>query len=117
MISPEIQQLCEDLRSEIGHAKELSTTTDIHSVFMSVETIIGIMAYLISPLVVMESKFNTLVKQLESEGKSHASAETVAKTSEEYAEWKKVRLLYELGNEQVKVLKKFTQRLGEEYQR
>lgn len=104
-----------ELRKEIGKAKDLTTTTNMNEVFSSAENIIGILAYLISPLVEKEQKYRSLVVIYEEEGMTHAKAEAKAKASTEYADWKKFEMLYDLAHQQVMLLKKFKDKLEDEH--
>lgn len=116
-MNEEIQQLALDLRSEIGRAKELTSDTSFHEIFMSAETIIGILAYLISPIALLEQRYRTKIVEYMDEGDSHAKAEARAKAGDEYMEWRKYAGLVEIGNQQVLLLKKFRDLLAQEYDR
>lgn len=111
----EIKQTAIMLRDEIAKAQELTSDTDIHTVFLSAETIISCLSYLISPIAEMEQKYRMLC--IAKEDESHAAAEARAKASNEYKEWRKYSALYELGHEQIMLLKKFREDLSRERSR
>lgn len=111
------EELAKELRNAIGRAREYDRT-DILGMFMECENIIGILAYLISPLTKLEQEYRQkIVNYMESEGDSHAKAEAKARASEEYMNYRKLDMLYKLGNEQVLILKKFKDNLEAEYKR
>lgn len=102
---------------EVAQAKHLSTTTDIDTIFMSAETIIGLLAFLTGPIVESELAYRRLIVKFEDEGKSNASAEARAKASDEYMVWRKLDMVKELATEQLLLLKKFKEDLGKEWKR
>jgi hypothetical protein len=51
------------------------------------------------------------------DGMSAAAAETHAKATDEYVQWKKLEGVYDLGHEQIMLLKRFGPLLEEEYKR
>lgn len=116
-MNKEIEQLAIDLRNTIGEARKFTDSTHFNDIFISAETIIGTLAYLISPIMLLEQKYRELVVSMMAEGDSHAKAEAKAKASTEYVEWKKYQMLYELGHEQVMLLKKFKDKLTDEFNR
>lgn len=109
--------IAKQILSEIARAKDFSTTTDINEIFASAETIIGSLAFLTSPIVDAEIEYRKQIVYYINEGKSHAEAETRAKTSEAYKYWKKLEAVKDLANEQILLLKKFQTELGLEYKR
>lgn len=100
------------LRDEIAKAQHLTSDVDVHTIFMSAETIVSCLSYLISPIADMEQKYRILC--IAKEGESNAAAESRAKASEEYKEWRKYSALYDLGHEQIMLLKKFREDLSRE---
>ncbi len=100
------------LRNEIAKAQKITSDTDIHTVFLSAELIIGCLSYLISPIADMEQKYRQLA--IPNPQQSNAAAEAIAKASNEYKEWRKYAALYELGHEQIMLLKKFREDLQRE---
>jgi hypothetical protein len=105
------------LRDEIAKAKDLTSDVDIDAVFFSAETIISCLSYLISPIADMEQAYRRIVRDRLIAEDSNAKAEAIAKASEEYKSWKKYSALYDLGHEQVMVLKKFRDNLALERRR
>lgn len=116
-MNEEIKTECKKLRDEIGFGKTLLETNDINGMFLSLETIISYLAYMISPMTELENKYRVLKAKFIEEGDSDAKAETKAKASVEYVDWKKVERLYELGHEQAMALKKFKDVAQGEYRR
>lgn len=104
-----------NLRNEIAKAQKITSDTDIHTVFLSAEYIISCLSYLISPIADMEQKYR--IKAIPDAEQSNSAAEAIAKSSNEYKEWRKYAALYELGHEQINLLKKFRDDLQKEYQR
>ena len=103
------------LRNEIAKAGQLASDVDIHEVFLSAETIISCLAYLISPIAEMEQRYRQKVMDAMLSG-SNAKAEAHGKASEEYKEWRKHAALYKLGHEQILLLKRFRTDLALEKQ-
>jgi len=101
------------LRNEIARAGQLASDVHIHEVFLSAETIISCLAYLISPIAEMEQRYRQKVMDAMLSG-SNAKAEAHGKASEEYKEWRKHAALYKLGHEQLMLLKKFRNDLAME---
>ena len=112
----EVKETAIALRNEILRSKEITTQADISDVFISAEFIISSLAFLIGPIADMEQAYRKLIAEGIKDG-SHAKAEAMAKASDEYKEWRKYVGLYELGHEQVMLLKKFRDDLQREYQR
>lgn len=100
----------------IGKARTISDTTDFNEVFTSAENIIGTLSYLITPLVELERAYRMKVVEFMTED-SATKAEAKGKASEEYATFKKLQMLYDLGGEQVLILKRFSTKLESEYAR
>lgn len=111
-----MKQLAVELRNEIARSKELTTNTDISDVFLSAEFIISGLASLIGFIAELEQRYRQVVVKHMLEG-SHARAEAIAKSGDEYKEWRKFKDLYDLAHEQVMLLKKFRDDLQREYQR
>lgn len=116
-MNKEIEALAVELRNTIGLARKFSDATHFHDIFLSAETIIGILAYLITPVMLLEQKYRELVVKFMDGGDSHAKAEAKAKASNEYVEWRKYQTLTELAHEQIMLLKKFRDKLTDEYNR
>lgn len=113
MNEQDIKQMALMLRDEIARAQKLTNDVDIHEVFLSAETIVSCLSYLISPIADMEQKYRRL--SVPSEEESNAAAEAKAKASDEYKEWRKYSALYELGHQQILVLKAFSKNVNLEF--
>jgi hypothetical protein len=105
------------LRDLIAEARQYSRTTSPYDIFLTAESIIGTLAYLITPLMEAETAYRQIRATLIAGGESAASAEAKAKATEEYQKWRKLDLLYKLGEEQIKLLKKFQTNIEMEYKR
>lgn len=110
----ETKELAVELRNEIARAKQLTTNSDVHEIFISAENIISTLSFLISPIADMEMAYRKKIVEYMLED-SHAKAEAKAKASEEYKEWRKFTALYDLAHEQLMLLKKFREDLQKEY--
>lgn len=116
-MNPEVLETAKRLVLEIGRAKELSDTNNVNEIFLSAEFIIASLAYLISPLTQLETSYRELIVKYMDLEDSHAKAEAKAKASKEYQEWNKLKMLMELANSQIMILKKFRSNLEVEYKR
>jgi len=105
------------IRDIIGKARSYRGTPDLNELFLDAETIIGSLAYLIGPKIELEAAYRAKVVEYMEAGDSHAKAEAKARASDAYKNWKKVESIYELGHEQVMLLKKFKDDLNSEYKR
>ena len=102
---------------EVARAKQFTETKQIGEIFLSAETIISGLAYLLSAKVEAEQAYR-IKRQLHiNEGMSAAAAEAHAKATDEYAHWQKLEGVYELGVQQIQLLKKFGPLLEDEYKR
>lgn len=102
------------LRNEIAKSQNLTSDVDLHTVFLSAETIISCLSYLISPIAQMEQDYRKKIVEYLEKDESAAAAEAKAKASDEYRDWRKYSALYELGHEQIMLLKKFREDLSNE---
>lgn len=116
-MNPEITQLALELRTNIGKSREITDTTSFNEIFILAEQIVGTLAYLISPIALLEQRYRQKVVEYMAEGDSATKAQSRAKATDEYVEYIKYKALYDLGGEQVKLLKKFHSNLTEEYKR
>jgi hypothetical protein len=105
----DVKEAALGLRDEIARANKITSDTDVHEVFLSAERIISWLAYLISPIADMEQVYR--IKAIPNPQQSNAEAGAIAKASNEYKEWRKYSNLYDLGHEQVMLLKKFKEHL------
>jgi hypothetical protein len=117
MKEQEIKETAIMLRNEIAKAQQLTNDVDLHTIFLSAETIVSCLSYLISPIADMEQRYRLLVVGYMEKGDSNAAADAKAKASDEYKDWKKYTNLYELSEQQINVLKKFKDDLSKEYKR
>jgi hypothetical protein len=113
----DVTQTAKIVLTEVARAKGFSETQQLNEIFLSSETIISGLAYLLSPRLEAEQAYRKLITAGIDGGMSAAAAEAKAKASDEYVQWKKLEGVYELGQEQINILKKFGPLLNQEYQR
>lgn len=106
-----------DMLAVIIRGKDYSKIKDMNTLFWDAESIISTMAYLIKPLMDSEQTYRKLSVAYMEAGDSHAKAEAKAKCSDEYNDYKKNQMVYDLANEQVMLIKKFGTELKMEYNR
>ncbi len=113
-MKPEVKDAAKQMLTVIAEARRSSETQDFHSMFLGAENIISYQAYLISPLMDLEQAYRRkVVEYMDTD--SAAKGEAKAKASDEYKDWKKLEKAYDLGNEQIMLLKKFKDNLEMEY--
>lgn len=110
------EELAKELRDAIGKGRQYDRT-DILGMFMECENIIGILAYLISPLTKFEQEYRTKIVNYMEQGDSHAKAQEKARISDAYVNYRNLDMLCKLGDDKVKILKKFKDNLEMEYKR
>lgn len=116
-MNPEVKQIAQDLRNTIHKAREYSQVRNPHDLFIDCESIIGMLSYLITPKVELETEYRQQIVTYIEAGDSNAKAEAKARAGESYKNWKKLEGLYTLGEEQVRLLKKFKDNIEAEYGR
>jgi hypothetical protein len=84
--------------------------------FVIAEKLIAFQAYLLGPMMTLETIYRKKVVEYQNSGKSHAGAESEAKTTQEYEDYQYIKYSYELMGEQIKLIKKFSGELGREYE-
>jgi hypothetical protein len=102
---------------EVARAKQFTETQQIGEVFLSAETIVSGLAYILGAKVEAEQAYRMKRVKFFNDGMSAAAAETFAKASDEYAQWQKLEGVYDLGVQQIQLLKKFGPLLEDEYKR
>ena len=115
MLSNETRDVCVLIRDELK--MDFSRPQSLHVIFTSAETLIAALASLTSPLIELESAYHNDVRGYIEDGKSATAAEALAKAGEAYKDWKKVKMIYELAQEQIMLLKKFHSAIEDEYAR
>lgn len=104
--------------NEIARARKYSENPTPHELFISSETLVSCLASLLGPLMDAETQYRQKVKLYISDSDmSNAKAEVFAKADEEYKSWQKLKLVYELAEQQIMIVKKFSSLLGDEYKR
>lgn len=117
MKEQDVMETAMHLRNEIAKAQKITSDTDIHTIFLSAEFIVSCLSYLIAPIADMEQKYRIQIVKVMESGSSNAAAEAKAKSTDQYKEWRKYAALYELGHEQIMLLKKFREDLQREMMR
>ena len=113
----EIQKLALDLRNDIGKFREITDQTSFNEAFILAANIQGTLSYLISPLMLLEQRYRQKVVEFKDKGNSSAAARDLAMAGDEYIEWRKYEMLYELGHQTVLLCKRFKSKLEDEYLR
>jgi len=116
-MNEEITQLATELRNDIGRFRQITDQTSFNEAFILAANIQGTLSYLISPLMLLEQRYRQKVIEHKDKGNSSAAARDLAMAGEEYIEWKKYEMLYELGHQTVLLCKKFRDKLEDEYAR
>ena len=114
-MNKDVEQTCKEILSEIGMARRFTEVKTYHELFISAETIISQLAFLLGPLMDAEVAFLKKVREYNEGGLSVAAAEVKAKTEEEYLWWKKIKGTYELADSQILLIKKFADKLQGEF--
>lgn len=103
--------------AEVARAKHFAQSRQINEIFLSAETITSLLAFLVGPKLDAEKLYRVLRQEFITNGASAAAAEAAAKATDEYFAWRKLEHVYELGHEQIMLLKRFGPLLQEEYNR
>ena len=96
---------------------DFTEAASMSSLFSRSERLIANLAYLIGPLMDMESLYRDEMRSIVEAGESVAKAEATAKAGASYREWKKLEHVYDLAHERVMLIKKFADKLEREQQR
>lgn len=104
-----------DLKARIHNAKQYNEARNPHEVFIDAEIIIGNLAFVSGIMLEFEHEYLKLKNSEVESGNSVARAESIAQASDTYFNYRKIKALYELGQEQVKLLKKFKDVIEDEY--
>src|SRR6266550_5696700 len=102
---------------EVARAKQFTQTKQIGEIFLSAETIISGLAYLLSAKLEAEQAYRIKRQSHINDGMTAAAAEAHAKATNEYIHWRKLEGVYDLGEQQIQLLKKFGPLLEAEYKR
>lgn len=116
-IDPAILREAIAVRDTIARARTYRTITQADDLFFDAEALISSLAYLTGPKAELEQTYRKKVVHYISTGESVAKAEALAKASDEYKWYKKIEAIYQLGEEQIKILKRFKEDLAQELRR
>lgn len=108
-------QVLVDLKNQIYSAKRYTEARNPHDLFIDLENIIGNLAYVSGIMLEYEAEYRKIKLAETEKGNSVAKAETVAKASDAYFTFLKIKALYDLGLEQIKAIKKFSTVIEMEY--
>jgi len=103
--------------SEIVSLKQGVKGNDSHGLLISLETLMAALASLTGPLVDLEMAYRNKLKEhiltpeVDGKSMSQSKAEVLAKAGDEYKDWQKILKVYELAQEQVLVIKKFSDKI------
>jgi hypothetical protein len=103
--------------TEVARAKEFTETKQIGEIFLSAETIVSGLAYLLGAKLDAEKAYRVKRQSFIAQGMTAAAAEAQAKASDEYILRRKLEGVYDLGEQQIMLLKKFGPMLEDEYRR
>jgi hypothetical protein len=117
MDKQQVSETAKVILGEVARAKGFAETGQLNEIFLSAETIISGLAYLLAAKVEAEQIYRIKRQTYINEGMTAAAAEAHAKASDEYAYWQKVEGVYDLGIQQTQLLKKFGPLLDDEYRR
>jgi|GEM_PF-6200812 len=106
-MNDDYKKYARELASQIAEAR----THDLNSkdlLFEKAENLIGTLTYLVKPICELEVSYYQEIKRLmmSDDKMSVSRAENEAKTTDMYLEWRKLKMLVELANEQVMMIKK-----------
>lgn len=113
----ETQATAKLILGEIARAKQYSKMPQPHDLFLSAETIISGMAYLVGPMLDFENAYKAQIVGYIDDGFSHNKAETKAQMGEAYKNYRKLKYVYDLGEMQTQMLKRFHSVLQDDYKR
>lgn len=116
-MNEDIKKQAKFVLEEIANARRYSESTAPHDLFLSCEAIISSLAFLIGPLMDLETAYRQKVRTYMLADHSHAKAEALAKADQEYQDWRKLQYAYDLANQQIMLLKKFSDKLQQEFKR
>lgn len=111
------EQACKEILADIMNAKKFSQLHTYHDLFMGAEGIIANMAWLVAPLLEAEQAYRIKIQSYRKDGESVAGATAKAQCDPEYLEYKKIQYVYDLADEQCKLIKKFSDKLESEWNR
>ena len=101
----------------IAKAKEYSNPYNAGALFTISEELMGLLVFLVKPLMDIETAYRKEVLELMRQDKSVAGAEAEAKAGQNYADWKSLQRVYDQASEQIKLTKKFAGLLSDELKR
>ncbi|HLH93564.1 MAG TPA: hypothetical protein VKW08_00455 [Xanthobacteraceae bacterium] len=113
----QVSETAKIVLGEVAKAKHFTETGQLNEIFLSAETIISGLAYLLSAKVEAEQQYRLKRVKCLNDGMTAAAAEAHAKASDEYVYWQKLEGVYDLGVQQTQLLKKFGPLLDDEYRR
>ena len=98
-------------------AREPNEVLNPLEIYPRMEKINAWLSRLISPMIEAEVAYRTIVVALINSGETVSKAEAQGKITEEYKEWRKLQEVCKRGDEGIRILKKWSVALGEEYKR
>jgi len=106
-----------DLLREIQLSKGLYRDVVNHThIFNAAQKIIAFQSFLIGPISDLEQSYRRIVTSCIADGMSNAASDAHAKASDDYKAWRKIERVYSLADEQIKLLKKFSDKMSTDYQ-
>src|SRR4051794_29283201 len=86
--------------SEVARAKQFTEAKQVGDIFLSAETIVSGLAYLLGAKLDAEQAYRIKRQSFINDGMTAAAAEAHAKATNEYILWRKLEGVYELGEAQ-----------------
>lgn len=114
---PNIEVEAKIILATIQEARLYSQPYDASQLFFIAEDLSAKLALFIDPLFDAETRYRQKVQEYIVEGMSVAGAEAKAKAGPEYQLYRKLTYVYNLADEQIKLIKKFADKLYDERRR
>ena len=113
----EVKEVCQEILAEIGDGDKYSKLQNYAELFEGAEGIISKLAWLVGPLLDAERDYRVRVQSYRKDGESVAGATAKAQCDDVYVNYKKIQYVYDLAEEQIKLIKRFSSKLEQEWNR
>ena len=109
-----MEEIIAKIQVLIAESSDFSDIPTNKTLFSTAASLNGLLSLLSGNVIQAESLYRADVRKYTEDGNSVASAEAKAKSEENYKTWRELQLVYEIGNEHIKLIKKFADKLEEE---
>ena len=116
-MTPDELSTYQTLLKELGEARDFTKAGDFNALLLGAETVNASLVFLADALIRFEQDYRKKLLEAEEAGSSHAKAENSAKLTDEYRKYKKLQIVYDRAEEHLKLLKKASDILNQEYRR